>query len=117
MVLLALSAVFSAFGVEVLAFSLVGAEGRVRKAPGLAKGSTLRRKSGFASSQARASGLSRPPSDLRERRAPGVGGHWVSAEPDRVFTSPGRMRRVRSSASPPVPAGTPGRAGSAPTPG
>lgn len=64
MVLLALSAVFSAFGVEVLAFSLVGAEGRVRMAPGLAEGSTLHRKSGFASSQA------------RERRAPGVGGHW-----------------------------------------
>jgi len=41
MVLLALSAVFSAFGVEVLAFSLAEAEGGVRKAPGLATGSTL----------------------------------------------------------------------------
>lgn len=34
MVLLALSAVLSAFGVEVLAFSLVEAERRVRNAPG-----------------------------------------------------------------------------------
>lgn len=33
MVLLALPAVFSAFGVEVLALSLVKAEGGVRKAP------------------------------------------------------------------------------------
>lgn len=36
MVLLALSAVFPAFAVEVLAFRLVEAEGRVRKAPRLA---------------------------------------------------------------------------------
>lgn len=41
MVLLALSAMFSAFGVEVLAFSLVEAEGAVKAAPGLAPGRTL----------------------------------------------------------------------------
>lgn len=38
MVLLALSAVFPAFAVEVLAFRLVEAEGRVRKAPKVSRG-------------------------------------------------------------------------------
>lgn len=47
MVLLALSAVFSAFGVEMLAFSLVEAKGGVRKAPGFTTGCTLHPKIWF----------------------------------------------------------------------
>lgn len=61
MVLLALSAVFPAFAVEVLAFRLVEAEGRVRKAPRLAPGRTLCPRGFAASSEARALGGSRAP--------------------------------------------------------
>lgn len=52
MVLLALSAVLSAFRVEVLAFSLEEAEGGVRKVPGLASGRILQPKIWFAASEA-----------------------------------------------------------------
>lgn len=48
MVLLALSAVLSAFGVEVLAFSLVRAKRGVGKAPGLDSARALQPKSCFA---------------------------------------------------------------------
>lgn len=48
MVLLALSAVLPAFGVEVLAFSLVRAKRGVRKAPGLDSARALQPKSCFA---------------------------------------------------------------------
>lgn len=57
MVLLAFSAVLSALGVEVLAFSLAEAEGGVRKAPGLTSGRTLQPKMWF--SEAQVLGLSR----------------------------------------------------------
>lgn len=63
MVLLAFSAMLSAFGVEVLAFSLAEAEGGVRKAPGLASGRTVQPKMWFCGSapfsEVQALGLSR----------------------------------------------------------
>lgn len=80
MVFLALSAMLSAFGVEVLAFSLLDAEGEVRTCLPVSASPFL--------------GYPQPPSLAGQVHRSG----WPSALP-------------------PAPAGTLGRAGSAPTPG